>query len=583
MPDITINAFKRGVDVLRPPYAAAPGVLTIGEDVVLTPQGDIEVRKEFVAAYSVAGTFGLQTVADDLVVFGHLASPIPAVPTGVVYQQLVSSDSVYPVAVLSTDLFNGKIYCAALMDDGTRRHYYDGVEVDDWFDGRARGLFDITGGAAGSVTNVKVNGVEVLNTPVAWTTSNTATAAAVAAQINSYTSSPDYTAVSVGATVVVQALAAAGSGPNGYVIEVTASGGLTYSTPIALSGGIDAGITPTPGAFVKTHKTKMYALSGSVTLFSSIDGPVYWNLEYDGAGFVDLAASRAGAENLVACEEFYAKLAIFAKKQIQIWSMFADDLNNNLEQTIDNAGTLSPKSVTKFGGNEIIYLDPYRGMCSLRRSSDYNTDGTLDELGMPLWPELGSTASQGLSGNLREHLAGLTAAQIENAAGVIEPGSGRYMCAIGERVYVLSSFRPQEVEGWTVFLTPGIEITDWAVLNGRLYGRAGNTVYLYGGPNDTSYPAANVGKVRLPSFRADDAAKAKNFLRANFVLEGEWEAWVYANRDDTAGRRVAVIADQTLDNMGGVPLAESDTNPILEMRRIGTGYARLCKLKVDYR
>lgn len=582
MPDFVFNAFKRGVDVRRPAYAASPDVLLIGEDVVLTKQGDIESRKAFVLAYSVAGTFGLAAVDDDIVVFGHLPTPLPAVPSGVVYQQLASSDSVYPVKVKSHDLFGGKIYCAALMDDGTTRHYFDGVEVDDWFDGRARGSFDIQSGAAGAVTSVKVNGVEILNVTVNWTTSNTATAAAVAAQINAYGSTPEYTATNVGATVVVLAAASDGATPNGFVIEVTTSGGLVVSTPTGLANGVAVTDTPTPGDFVKTHKTKMYALSGSVTLFSSIDGPAFWNTEYDGAGFVDLAATRAGAEDLTGCEEFFDKLAIFGHKQIQVWSMFADDLNNNLEQTIDNAGTLSPKTIRKFRDNEIAYLDPYRGACSLRRASDYNTDGALDELGAPLWPELGAPAAQGLSGNLREHMAGLTAAQIAAAASVIEPSTGRYMCAIGERVYVLSSFRAQGVEGWTVFLTPGMEITDWIVLNGRVYARAGNAIYLYGGPDDTSYPEANVGRIRLPSLRTDRAQRVKHFQRANFVLEGEWEAWVYANRDDTTGRRVAVIADQTLDNTGGVPLAESDTNPVLEMRRVGSGYARICTVIVDY-
>lgn len=582
MPDFTFNAFKRGVDVRRPAYAANPEVLLIGEDVVLTKQGDLEVRKDFVATYSVAGTFGMHPVGDDLVVFGHLASPIPAVPSGVAYQQLVSSDSVYPVKVNSADLFNGKVYAAALMDDGTTRHYYDGVEVDDWFDGRARGSFAIQSGAAGAVTSVKVNGVEVLNVTVNWATSNTATAAAVAAQIDAYGSTPEYTAVNVGATVVILAAASAGAGPNGFTVEVTTSGGLVVSTPVAMANGVDAATTPTPGDFVKTHKTKMYALSGSVALFSSIDGPEFWNTQYDGAGLVDLAATRAGAENLVGCEEFFSKLAIFARKQIQIWTMFADDLNNTIEQTIDNAGTLSPKSIRKFRDNEVAYLDPYRGICSLRRASDYNTEGALDELGAPLWPELGAPAAQGLSGNLREYMATLSAAQIAAAVSVIEPGSGRYMLAIGERVYVLSSFRAQQVEGWTVFLTPGMEITDWAVLNGRLYARAGNAIYLYGGADGTTYPAADIGKVRLPSLRADRSQKVKHFKAANFVLEGQWSAYIYANKDDTVGRRVAVIASQTLDNMGGVPLAESDTNPVLELRRTGTGYARICTLIVDY-
>ena len=78
----------------------------------------------------------------------------------------------------------------------------------------------LTGGAAGSVNMITVNGVNIMSAPVAYTTSLTATATAVASDINAYTSSPNYTAVGIGATIAILA-PSAGSSYNGYAVVVT--------------------------------------------------------------------------------------------------------------------------------------------------------------------------------------------------------------------------------------------------------------------------------------------------------------------------------------------------------------------------
>lgn len=81
----------------------------------------------------------------------------------------------------------------------------------------------LTGGAAGSVDAITVNGVNIMSGSVAFTTNLATTATAVAANINAHTSSPEYTAVAVGATITISAAAGVGSNPNGYVVAVTAT------------------------------------------------------------------------------------------------------------------------------------------------------------------------------------------------------------------------------------------------------------------------------------------------------------------------------------------------------------------------
>lgn len=90
------------------------------------------------------------------------------------------------------------------------------------------GTFQIMSGTASpgnnKITSVKVNGVEVLTTAVNWTTSNEATAALVAIQINTTVSVPEYIASASGNLVTISAATGVGAGANGYEVKVVAAG-----------------------------------------------------------------------------------------------------------------------------------------------------------------------------------------------------------------------------------------------------------------------------------------------------------------------------------------------------------------------
>jgi hypothetical protein len=79
----------------------------------------------------------------------------------------------------------------------------------------------LTGGAAGSVNMITVDGVNVMSGSVAYATSLSVTATAVAANITAHASVPEYTATAVGAVITISAASAAGTTPNGFVVAVT--------------------------------------------------------------------------------------------------------------------------------------------------------------------------------------------------------------------------------------------------------------------------------------------------------------------------------------------------------------------------
>lgn len=101
----------------------------------------------------------------------------------------------------------------------------------------ATGTVTLTGGAAGSVNGITVNGVQIMSGGVAFVGSLAATATAVATNINLFTSSPDYTAVAVGPVITITAVTANGA-TNGYAVVPSVTTITATSTDMA--GGSDA-------------------------------------------------------------------------------------------------------------------------------------------------------------------------------------------------------------------------------------------------------------------------------------------------------------------------------------------------------
>lgn len=234
-------------------------VLIKAEDGHITRGGEFEKRAAFAPTFALpAGTIGMAADTGGLYVFGSAAAPV--MPAGVTYQRLQHPDTVTALSrVLSFELYAGKLYVVGEFADGSIQHYYAGVLVTDWFDGRARasftvtggsttpavaavGSFQITGGSLGAgnqITDVKIDGVSLISAPVAHTGTDVATAANVATAINSFASTPDYTATSSGQTVTITA-AVAGTAANGKAVVPTVGGNAVVSNAQNMTGGAAA-------------------------------------------------------------------------------------------------------------------------------------------------------------------------------------------------------------------------------------------------------------------------------------------------------------------------------------------------------
>lgn len=467
---------------------------------------------------------------------------------------------------------------------------------------RATGSFDVTDGfveANNTIDSVTSGGTELLGSAVPYTLDNAGTALAVASEINDNTTDGlghGYTASSSGDTVTITAPAGTGSTPNGDTVAVVTSNSfVTVGNVSDMSGGVDAvaaaaqieqvtigtfdtattytitlngadyvatGLSAGYGRTLRTATSKMYSGVRSLLHFSAIDEPRSWVdgggvgdtvTPNTGLGFVNVASQDQGSELVTALGLYQDRFAIFSPNVIQIWLTDPDPANNQLAQVLQNTGTRSPKAVTGFGSADLLYLSR-TGIRSLR-ARDQTNAAFVDDIGTRIDNEVVAWMRQ--TGDQ----------DVANATSVIDPQDGRAWLVIGERIYVFSYFPGSEVSAWTVF-KPGFTVSDFAIINDRLYCRAGDKVYVYGGTDGETYPADGevTQKVRLPFIDARRIAGGKKLTGVDIIAAGRWDLEILLNPNNEVEKTDLIRMQDTTTVDGRIAMmgATSHFAPNLE-------------------
>lgn len=431
---------------------------------------------------------------------------------------------------------------------------------------------NFSGGAAAStstLTNVQIDGVSVIAAPIEYDTDNPTTAEAIAAEITSDISEPEYSAIAFGDTVVITA-ETAGTAANGRPVVFTVANGLVLdpASGLTLSGGADSDEAFTPGTFVRTIGSKMHALSGPNWHFSGIREPTGWTTDNVGAGFVDLSTHSSGAEQLTAIARYQQQLAIFSETMVQIWFSDPDPELNTLVQILNNTGTSAPRSVTQFGDADIFYLNE-SGVRSLRARDASNSASTSD-IGVPI-DKLVTAA-----------LADLAPADREKITGLIEPRDGRFWLILGDTVFVLSYFRTERsVSAWSTYTLPA-EIDAAITFNRKIWLRLGDSIYVYGGTGSAREYDATVATVRTPFLDADDPTQWKHLTAVDIAAEGEWEVFVSMDPTNPDVEDRVTILEGSSFRLQRIPLQGSTTHMSFTFKSRGVGPHKLGSLVVHF-
>lgn len=427
------------------------------------------------------------------------------------------------------------------------------------------------GGVDNAITGLTVDGVKIIDAPVLHTGNNAETATRVAAAINEYQSSPEYLAVAVGnkVNVIIQE---PGTANNSKVLTISRTGNVV-TNPAAtanFTGGTSLVTSPVgsetylPGTFAKPAKSKMYSVAGSLTHFSGIANPLEANEPSKEAGFIDLATNAEGSERLTAIANYQQNLAIFSERTVQIWFVDVTAGANQQLQVLNNTGAIAPLSVQEIGDSDVFYLSE-SGIRSLRARDSSNAAFTTD-IGNPIDTLL-----------LEEIITDRVLARDSRA--VLEPRDGRYMLALGNKVYVFSFFPASRVSAWSIY-EPGFRVRSWAIIGRSLYCRGDdNRLYLLGGKSGAEYDNSQVVAF-LPYMSAQKPATQKGFTGMDLACEGVWKVEIATDPNNQAALQTVATVEETTFAKGHVAFQARSTHLAMKLTSQNNGYAKLGALAI---
>ena len=427
-----------------------------------------------------------------------------------------------------------------------------------------------TGGVDNAVTALTVDGVNVMGGSVLHTGSNVETARLVAAAINEYQSAPEYRALAVGnkVNVIIQE---AGTVHNGKTVAITATGNAIVSAAsVALANGLDLVTAPAgsqtylPGEYAKPAKSKMYTAAGSLTHFSGIQAPLENNETAKEAGFIDLSTNAEGSERLTAIANYQNNLAIFSERTVQVWFVDVTAAGNQQLQVLNNTGAIAPLSVQEIGDSDVFYLSE-SGIRSLRARDSSNAAFTTD---------VGNSIDTLILDEISKDRV-----KAREGRAVLEPRDGRYMLAIGSKVFVFSYFAASRISAWSVY-EPGFDVTAWAIIGRRLYCRGNDSkLYLLGGLDGTTYDNTPVVAF-LPYISAGKPATNKAFTGLDMACEGTWKVDIAPNPNDATLTQTVAYVEETTMGKGHVSFQVRSTHMAIKLTSQNTGYAKLGAMMV---
>ncbi len=699
MPYVLVEDFKGGIDTRRTVVTSVPGTAVTLTNAHVTRGGEIEKRRAFkLWATLPANTHGLAAGGGRVFVFGSdnitLASSLPVNLNYIRFQHANGSTAM--AEILGHDFFEGRVYASAQFTDGIIYHYWDEYvdsgttpnnRIDDWLEGRARSSWSITGGNATSSTgtaaqgafyvtagtstpgnnllNLRVNNVDILTGPIAHTGSNTTTGIAIAAAINSLTSTPNYTATESSGTVFVNATTKgtsqnglevsfgvegdftgsagnmangednaitnitvdgasiienpilwetshtytaekvadeinstftdpeweatsigaqvniiareSGTALNSKTVDVIETGDLTHGTLSATAGGLAMSTSPlshVPGGFVRAFDNQMHSLSDDRWHNSHIGDPTWWqstgsdlggSLGTDRSGFRVLSNHSRGAEELVAIAPYFDNLAVFGQDVIQIWNVDEDPDAYSRSQILNNTGTISGRSVVEIGDSDVFYLSR-SGIRSLK-ARDSSNSAYIGDIGNPIDTIIIDAIAEDIQ-------------VARKATGVVDPRDGRYLLAIGEKVYVFSYFPSSKISAWSVY-EPGFTIDHWAFDGTELLCRSGDNIYSLGGEFNNEYDSTEV-TVQLPFLDAGKPATNKMWTGFDAVCSSDWDISIGTDPTDITQYEAAATINKATYGMGRVSLSSTSTHLALRMVNSRAGAATLGNCAVHY-
>lgn len=341
--------------------------------------------------------------------------------------------------------------------------------------------------------------------------------------------------------------------------------GVIVAGLLAGSGTVFAGLVL--GDLCRTLKNKMYLCSGTNLLFSKIGDAAIFDETLTGSGLIDISLEVPEEANIVGGGRYQDKLAVMSRKNVSLWTVDPDPAAYEVGQVLENLSNVSAKSIRSFGDHDLFNLTD-TGVRSLRAFNSSLAAGVSD-------------VGTAIDDIVIAKMDSVSADTVSQAASAIEPRSGRYFLALGDLMYIFTYFSTSKISAWSVY-NPGVNITDFAIVNKRVYARAGNSVYLLGGAANDEY-TDQVVTIETPYLDGRSLGTWKEWEGFDIVCQGTWDIDINTDpTDPDVWEPIATLAHTSIEEaMSGVD-AEA---PMIKFRftHQAAGRAVLSKLIAYYK
>jgi len=458
----------------------------------------------------------------------------------------------------------------------------------------------LSGAVENSVSQIMVDGVDILGSKVYWSGSHVNTMSDITSQINQHQN--NYDAALVDNEIVLTAVSG-GSMNNNYSITAVVSGNLLFSPFQTFSGGSDSqpgipqknkitigvdgwdsSITP-PDSFqlaagarleVNTKigdevdyvshlasdvtgtdpvhalgfRSKMNISAGKSVYFSELEDPTSWGNDVTGSGFINFSNNFSQNYGVQAICPYSNYLSILAERNIQIWNWDPDPEKNSQQQVLANTGAISPGAVCAIGDIDVFYVSN-SGIRSLRARDASNSAMTTD-----IGTQIDSFVSKSI-----EDLGG----NHENISSVIEPNEGRYMVSIGDKIYVLSYFQNSGIQAWSTYEPNFGQIEKLCVTDRDLYVRTTLGIYKMSKTLYSTNVDPNIAEIIMPYLDGQKPAHGKTFYGIDATVEGLWQISGGTNTSNTSAVELIATINNPTFQLGRIMFTGIGTHVGIKM------------------
>ena len=302
-----------------------------------------------------------------------------------------------------------------------------------------------------------------------------------------------------------------------------------------VGAGTVTGIQPT---FVFTYKNRVYAIAGTTLYFCELADATVWNdPNGTGNGFIVLSDYFAFSQDTKSIANYQGRLAVFGRKNIQIWTVDPDPTQFLQVQVLENIGTVASESVKSLGDLDVLFLYD-TGVRSLR-VRDQSLNGFIVDIGSPI------------DTLVKSKMASATATELAASCGVIEPTSNRYWLFIKDTIYVLSYFPSNKVTAWTTYAATysaaGVQTAfvpqKFVVYSGQVVIRASDAAYFYGGSDGNTYDNC-VASWSTSWLTGQDPGRMKTSTTIGYAVLGAWQ--ISLGMDPKSGTLSTIFNNTTL-------------------------------------